>query len=84
MKKAKLMGTRLQMVYWLTATGELTDVEIATHLKVKIHTLEECKERPYFNRRVQEVRAVLEQLRSRLAKAAHRRPTSLLDLPPCR
>lgn len=74
------MGTRLQMIYWLTANGELTDEEIAKHLKVKIRPLEKCKERPYFNRRVEEMRAVLEQFRSRLSKTAHRHPITLLEL----
>ena len=58
-KRARLMGKKLQMAYLLLAEGKLTDDEVAARLGVRRRTLEEAKQRPYFERRIEEIRSVI-------------------------
>jgi hypothetical protein len=53
------MGKKLQMAYLLLAEGKLTDDEVAARLGVRRRTLEEAKQRPYFERRIEEIRSVI-------------------------
>jgi hypothetical protein len=59
---ARLRGRKLQIAMLLVAEGKMSDREIARHVRVKLRTFNITRGQPFFNKRVDEIRAELQRL----------------------
>jgi Trp operon repressor len=59
---ARLRGRKLQIAMLLAAEGKMSDREIARHVGVKLRTFNITRGQPFFNKRVDEIRAELQRL----------------------